>query len=153
MIPVQHIHPMVVHFPIVFLLTLAALDTISTLRGHAVSGRSGVGNASAGLAVLAGGSAILAFVLGDMALEIAEASGWRNEIAEIHEKLGMIMAAAAGTWALVRGFLWARPSVLGAWAGWLIVIVELGLAALVMATAYYGGQLVYSLGVNVDHLM
>lgn len=153
MIPIQHIHPMVVHFPIVILLMLAALDTVATLRGHTLTGRSGLGNASAGLAVLAGGAAILAFVFGDMALEVAEATGWRNEIAEIHETLGMITATVVGLWALVRGFMWFRPPVLGAWANWLISLVELGSAALVMATAYYGGQLVYELGVNVKHLL
>ena len=62
MIPLQHIHPMLVHFPIVFFLTLAAFDVIAAFRGTEIGGRSRAGTISFGLALLAGLSAIAAFV-------------------------------------------------------------------------------------------
>ena len=53
MIPVQHIHPMLVHFPIVIIFALAAFDLIATMRGHCVTGRTTAGNISTSLAVFA----------------------------------------------------------------------------------------------------
>src|SRR5262245_50131801 len=94
MMTIAHIHPMLVHFPIVFFLTLAALDTVATLRGVPVTGRGGIGNVSTGLALLAGLFAIATYIFGDMALEFAEANGFHNDVAEVHEHLGGATAAA-----------------------------------------------------------
>jgi len=152
MLPVQLIHPVIVHFPIVFMITLAAFDLVATLRGAAVTGKTASGNASAGLALLAGLSAITAFHFGGVALDFAEAGGFHNEIAEIHESLGEFTAAAFAIWAAVRALLWLRdfrPAGLLAMA---IPVIEIAGAALVIATAYFGGQLVYDLGVNVGGL-
>ncbi|HET6156982.1 MAG TPA: DUF2231 domain-containing protein, partial [Dongiaceae bacterium] len=102
MTSIAHIHPMLVHFPIVFFLTLAVLDTIATLRGIPVTGRGAIGNVSTGLAMLAGLFAIVTYVFGDIALEAAEAGGFHNDIAEIHEGLGEATAAAFAIWAVVR---------------------------------------------------
>jgi uncharacterized membrane protein len=140
---------MVVHFPIVFILTLAALDAVATLRGFSPVGRSGLGNVSAGLAVLAGVTAIAAFVLGDAALEIAEAGGWHHQIAEIHEGLGTTSAIILGFWAVFRAILWVRDVTIPGWLKGLVPLAEIGMSGLILATAYYGGQLVYELGVNV----
>ncbi len=150
MLSFEHVHPMLVHFPIVFFVTLALLDTVATLRGAPVTGRTGLGNASTGLAVLASLFAIASFIFGDMALEFAESKGFESEIAEMHEHLGMAVAAAFTVWAIVRMVAWWRNASWrgGGAAG--LVIVELAGAALVAFTAYYGGQLVYNLGVNVN---
>jgi uncharacterized membrane protein len=94
MLSLEHVHPMLVHFPIVFFLTLAVVDTIATVRGRPVTGRSSLGHASTGLAVLAALFAIAAFLFGDMALEFAESNGFASEVAELHEHLGMASAAA-----------------------------------------------------------
>lgn len=150
MLSFEHVHPMLVHFPIVFFVTLALLDTVATLRGAPVTGRTGLGNASTGLAVLASLFAIASFIFGDMALEFAESKGFESEIAEMHEHLGMAVAAAFTVWAIVRLVAWWRNA---SWRGGRaagLVIVELAGAALVAFTAYYGGQLVYNLGVNVN---
>ena len=53
MIPLQHIHPMLVHFPIVFFLSLATFDVIATVRGADVTGRSTAGAVYFTLALLA----------------------------------------------------------------------------------------------------
>jgi len=149
MISIAHIHPMLVHFPIVFFLCLAVLDTIATLRGVPVTGRGGIGNVSTGLALLAGLFAIATYIFGDMALELAEAGGFHSDVAEIHEGLGAATAAAFAIWALVRVAAWWRNSSLRGGGAVLLSLVELAGAAVVVATAYYGGQLVYDLGVNV----
>jgi uncharacterized membrane protein len=53
MLSAAHIHPLLVHFPIVIVLSLAAIDIFGTLAGKNVTGRSCFGNLSTGLAVLA----------------------------------------------------------------------------------------------------
>jgi uncharacterized membrane protein len=149
MLTIAHIHPMLVHFPIVFFLSLAILDTVATLRGVPVTGRGGIGNVSTGLALLAGLFAIVTYIFGDMALEFAEAGGFHNDVAEIHESLGEATAAAFAIWAIVRIVAWWRNAKLRGGSAILLSLVELSGAGVVMATAYFGGQLVYDLGVNV----
>ena len=149
MIPVQHIHPMLVHFPIVLVLLLAVFDLVAAMRGQTVSGRTTAGHISTGLAVLAAVFAIVTMMFGDMALEFAEDRGFSSEIAEIHEHLGQTVAITLSIWALVRAALWWRDARLQGAANALFPVVALAGAGLVMATAYYGGQLVYDLGVNV----
>src|ERR1051325_6361559 len=149
MLSLAHIHPMLVHFPIVFFLSLAVLDSIATLRGVPVTGRGGIGNLSTGLALLAGVFAVVTYIFGDMALEMAEASGFHSQVAEIHEGLGEATAAAFAIWAIVRMVAWWRNANLRGGSALLLSLVELAGAGVVMATAYFGGQLVYDLGVNV----
>ena len=151
MLPIQHIHPIVVHFPIVFFLTLAFVDIVALAMGYSVTGRSATGNLATGLAVAAGTFAILAAMFGDAALEFAEANGFSSEIAEIHEGLGETTAAVLAVWALIRLFVWWRDKRLAGGIGWGFAALEVAGCALVVATAYYGGQLVYTLGVNVAH--
>ena len=152
MIPIQLIHPIIVHFPIVFVLTLAILDLIAALRGQTVTGRTCLGNVSTALAVLAGLFALMAIVFGDIALEFAESTGWSSESAEIHESLGTTVAIVLIIWAALRAFAWFRNFGMPGWARALVPVVELCTAAAVVATAYFGGQLVYDLGVNVAHI-
>ena len=150
MIPTQHIHPMLVHFPIVFFLCLAAVDIVALIRGRSVTGRSALGNLSSGLAVIAGISAIVTWFYGGRALDRAEAGGFHSDVAETHEGLGTATAAAFAIWAIVRAILWwrntngGRPILSG------VVVVEILGAFLVTLTAYFGGELVYGLGVNVS---
>ena len=53
--------------------------------------------------------------------------------------------------ALIRLFVWWRDKRLAGGIGWGFAALEVAGCALVVATAYYGGQLVYTLGVNVAH--
>ncbi len=151
MIQPQHFHPIIVHFPIVFVITLVIFDWVATMRGVPVTGRNPASNASTGLAVLAGIAALIAFSLGGVALDIAEAGGFHSDIAEIHEHLGEATAMTLAGWALVRGFLWFRDMKLSGPVAYSVPALELVGFAMVLATAYYGGQLVYDLGVNVAH--
>jgi uncharacterized membrane protein len=149
MIATQHLHPMIVHFPIVIFLLLTALDVLAFLAGRSVTGREGWGATSTALAVLAGISAIVTFILGGMALDIAEAGGFHSEIAETHEGLGTTTAIAFAVWALIRIVTWWRNANAGRGATAIVALIEIVGSVLVIVTAYYGGLLVYTLGVNV----
>lgn len=149
MIPLQQVHPMIVHFPIVFLISLGVFDLIATLRGASVTGRTTAGAISTGLVVLAALSAIAAMMFGDLALSHAEAGGFSSEVAEIHEGLGSTIALAASIWAAVRLFLWWRDTRLSGTGAYAVALVAVLGAGLTVTTAYFGGRLVYDLGVNV----
>lgn len=149
MIPIQHIHPMVVHFPIVFIFALAIFDLVATLRGASVTGRTTAGNISTGLAVLAAVFAVAAYIFGGMALTYAESGGFSSDVAEIHEGLGEMVAVALSVWAAIRAGLWWRNTQVRGAASFAFPIAAVAGAGLVVATAYYGGMLVFELGVNV----
>lgn len=145
---IQHVHPILVHFPIVLIYMLAVIDIAALAGSNAVTMRSGVGTISTFVAVGAGLFAIVTWFFGGMALDYAEATGFSSEIAEIHESLGTVSAFAFLTWGAIRLALWARNRKLGTLA-LAIPAVEIAGAALITVTGYYGGQLVYGLGVNV----
>lgn len=151
MLSIQHIHPILIHFPIVFFITLAAVDLVASVRGKIISGRGALGSLSLGLALAAGAFAVAAYFFGDMALDVAESGGFHSDIAETHEALGEATAAAFAIWALIRLGLWWRDTRLAGAGAFIVSLVEVAGAALVVTTAYYGGQLVYDLGVNVAH--
>jgi len=151
MIPVQHIHPMLVHFPIVFFLSAVVFDIVLTLSGRCVTGRSPAGTVSLVLVSLAAVSAVATFFFGDMALEHAEAAGFHSEVAEIHEGLGTLTTGVFVLWALLRGFTWWQDMGGRGAVRAIAPAVEVIGALLVTVTAYYGGELVYGLGVNVAH--
>ena len=153
MIHLQHIHPMLVHFPIVFFLSLAAFDLIASLRGASVTGRSAVGTISAALALLAGFSAAAAYTFGAVALDVAEAGGFHSDIAEIHEALGGITAAALVIWAVIRSLAYWRDIRIAGKLAATIVMFEVAGVALITTTAFYGGKLVFDLGVNVTPIV
>ncbi len=149
MIPVQHIHPMLVHFPIVLILLLTAFDVFATLRGRSVTRRTVAGNISTSFAVLTGLFAIATYIFGGMALTIAESGGFHSDVAEIHESLGEMVAILTGVYALLRSGLWIKDVRIDGIASYVFPVAGLAGSALVAVTAFYGGQLVYDLGVNV----
>ena len=147
--PIQHIHPMLVHFPIVLVYLLAAFELVATLMGRTVTGRTASGNVATGLAILSGISAVAAFYFGGVALDYAEAGGFSSDIAEIHEGLGEKVAIVLGIWAMIRAALWWFKVEIKAPLAFVFPLVAIATALLVTFTAYYGGQLVFDLGVNV----
>jgi len=149
MIPIQQIHPLAVHFPIVFFISLAGLDLYARLKTIPIDGRGAISNLSTGLAVLAGITAIAAFFFGSMAMEMAEAGGNIESQTQAHEMLGSITAIALAIWGAIRALIWYRKIAVNQTKFSGIVAIELLLAVLMIATAYYGGQLVYDYGVNV----
>lgn len=145
---IQHIHPVLVHFPIVLIYTLVIIDIAALAGSNSITMRSGVGTISTFVAVAAGLFAIATWLFGGIALDHAEAAGFSNDIAEIHESLGTISAFILLSWSIIRFALWVRNRELGTLA-LAIPAIEIAGAALVTVTGYYGGKLVYELGVNV----
>lgn len=153
MIPIEHIHPMLVHFPIVLIVLLAALDLIAALRGVQLAGRTCAANVATTITVIAALSAVAAFFFGGMALDHAEDGGFHSDMAETHEYLGTIVAMVLSAWGVVRLFLWWRNQGLSAGVTLLLPLISIAIASLVLTTAYYGGQLVYQQGVNVTKMV
>ena len=149
MVPIQHMHPMIVHFPIVLVFLVAGFEIIATAMGRNVTGRTASGNFSVGLLLIAAAASIAAFYFGDVALSYAEAGGFESDVAEVHEFLGRIVAIAVPTWALIRAVLWWRDMRISAPLAYVVPVISLIGAGLITWTAYYGGQLVFDLGVNV----
>jgi uncharacterized membrane protein len=142
---------MLVHFPIVFFISLTVFDLIAVARGSDVGGRSRTGTISAALAALAGFSALAAFAFGGIALDVAEQTGFHSAVAEAHESLGSITAIAFAIWALIRSFAWWRDLRPAGSLAVALPVIEVAGTILLLVTAYYGGQLVFDLGVNVLH--
>ncbi len=149
MIPLEHVHPILVHFPIVFVLCLAALDLVALLRGVRLEGRGAYAALSAGLAVLAGMVAVPTYFFGDAAYDIALDRGFPAGQLETHESLGTATAIILAAWALARAYAWWRRVPLAGARQRAVVAIEVLAAILIGVTGYYGGGLVYDLGVNV----
>jgi uncharacterized membrane protein len=141
---------MLVHFPIVLVFALAAVDVIATFRGYSVTGRTTAGNISTTLVIITAIFACATYFFGGMALDVAESTGFHSDVAEIHEGLGEMVALATSIYAVLRAFLWFRDFRIQSAAAFLFPVVALAGVALVSLTAFYGGQLVYELGVNVQ---
>jgi uncharacterized membrane protein len=153
LIPIEQIHPLVVHFPIVFVLTLAFVDLVFVVRGMPVHDHSTTGNLSTAVATLAAISAAVAFVFGDLALDVALANGTPLVVLERHEELGHVTAAVVFGWGLLRTLVWWRRVDLKRTLSLIIVFLELGIAALIVTTAYFGGQLVYEHGIGISEAL
>jgi uncharacterized membrane protein len=151
-VPLQHIHPMLVHFPIVLLYLAVAFDIGATFMGRSVTDRSTAGRISLALVVLAALSAIATYTFGSMALNVAEASGFHSDVAETHEMLGQWTAISFTIWAALRAIAWWRDTRLAGALSAMVPVIGLLGVVLVTSTAYYGGELVYALGVNVTRL-
>lgn len=148
--PLEQFHPMFVHFPIVLILGLALFDLVLLARRVEIGAESGAANLSTGLAVLGGLSAIVAFIFGDMAFDVAVQAGQSVEQLDLHQELGTMTAIAVAIWGAVRGLgRWRRVTLMVRRMA-LVAAVECGLALLVVATAYFGGRLVYDLGIGVS---
>lgn len=150
MLPTAQLHPAIVHFPIVFVLSLAAFDFFATMRGKEILAKSRTANISATIALLAGISAVAAFVLGDMAYDIAVASGVPTSKLDLHEGLGTWTAGLVAALAVARGGLRWHGDTFGRRMNLTVLAAELVAATSIIATAYFGGQLVYELGINVQ---
>jgi len=150
MIDIAHIHPMLVHFPIVLYLLSVLLQLLALRRHGELNGHSCLSSAAYISLLLAAGSALVAAMFGDMALDHAVELGFPNGPLEQHAALGItattLMTLLAVLNISIRLFHWK----LGSTQAWIVWYVSLAGVALLIVTAYHGGELVYHLGVNVD---
>ncbi len=149
MIDLAHIHPMLVHFPIVLFLIVPLFDAYILAKGGSLSAPDSLPQANLVLLALGAGFAVLAVLFGDAAADIALQKGLKPELIGMHLRLGGLSMWLALALAVVRGAAWHFGIALGGRRGRVLCALGLGLAALVLAAAYEGGHLVYGLGVNV----
>lgn len=149
MIDLAHIHPMVVHFPIVLLLTGVVIDIASLARGQDLGARSGLPAVATGALVVAAASAVAAVIFGDIALDAALSKGFPAGPLERHEEVGFIVLGLLLALASMRALaMWQRFALTGL-RGIFAALADLTGAAVIIVAAFYGGELVYQLGVNV----
>lgn len=147
--PLEHIHPMIVHFPIALALLALAFDLwwVIFRRGtEAPLIRLRTGTVVLTLGALA---AILAYMFGDMAYDIAREKGVAEAVLETHEGMGTATAILFVVAALLRLFLWwkrldEKPAGIA-----VAILASVVVVVMVVITAYFGGALVYDHGVNV----
>jgi len=149
MISTALIHPMLVHFPIVLLITAVAMDIFLLLTNKDLANRKCLPLMALSALLLGILSAGIAAVFGDIALDKAISLGFPSGPLETHETLALITIAVFSLYCLLRLLaLWRRYPLRG-FSGWISALPGMVGLVLLIATAYYGGELVYHLGVNV----
>lgn len=150
MLDVTHIHPMLVHFPIVLYLLAIVLQLAVLLRHGNLSDNRCLANTALASLLLAAASAAVAVFFGDIALDHAAELGFPSDPMELHAALGIttmsLLLVFSAIHLAARWFRWPLATT----RGWLVWGAGAAVAALLIATAYYGGELVYSIGVNVN---
>jgi uncharacterized membrane protein len=95
-------------------------------------------------------SAGIAAIFGDLALDKAVSLGFPSGPIETHETMALITIAVFSLCCVLRLFaVWRRYPLRG-FIGWLSAIPGILGVALLIITAYYGGELVYHFGINVS---
>ena len=149
MISIALIHPMLVHFPIVLFLGAVATDCAILARGADLSGREYLPKMAMSFLILGVLSACAAAFFGDIAMDKAVSAGFPAAPIERHEMFAMITLGLFVFQTLIRLFAAWKHIPLAGVRGWLAEIPGFAGAACLIATAYYGGELVYHFGVNV----
>ena len=149
MISLEHIHPMLVHFPVVLLLLAVLIDLIALSKKSDLAARSCLATTGFYALLLAALTAIAAATFGDIALDKAIEIGFDKAPLEEHEELGFTtlwMLLGLACWQLLAR--WRHMQLRGT-TGWLFFAVALAASGVLLTAAYHGGELVYGLGVNV----
>jgi uncharacterized membrane protein len=149
MISIALVHPMLVHFPIVLLITACSLDIIVLLIKKDLANRQCLPLVALSALLLGTLSAGIAAIFGDIALDKAISLGFPRGPLETHETLALITIAVFSVHCLLRLLaLWRRIPLRGR-IGWVSALPGMVGVFLLIFTAYYGGELVYHYGVNV----
>ncbi len=148
MINIAHIHPVLVHFPLALLPVALGAQMLALYKGENLFGRHCLSSTGVMLIILAALGAISAAVFGDMALDQALATGVPLSSLETHEELGQLSAILLSTLAVFEIWFYRKKST-GAALNWGFLAAGIGVLLIVLTTAWFGGHLVYDLGVNV----
>jgi len=152
-IDITHIHPMLVHFPIVFFITTTVIFLVITIRKGDIAARNCLPLTGAG--VLAAGLLIgyLAAFFGDIALDAAVAKGFAVQPLERHEEMAAATLIFFSLLAVVLLFAFWKKFSLARTRAWYFTAAAVAGLAILITTAYFGGDLVYRIGVNVDSVV
>lgn len=149
MIDVNHIHPMLVHFPIVLFMAAVALQILALVRGNDLAGPECLPLLALWGLVVGTVIAGVAAVFGDIALDHAVELGFQTGYLEEHEHLGLATVGVFTVLSLLHlGARW-RHVVLTRDKGWTLAVAGLAGVVLMVVAAAHGAELVYELGVNV----
>jgi uncharacterized membrane protein len=149
MLDIAHIHPMLVHFPIVLFLLSITSAVIVLVQGGDLTQRACLPSIALGALILGALFAIAAAVFGDIALDQAVSLGFPKDPLEAHEELGLMTTWLFAALAVVQGLAWWRRFSLKGSRGWIVTLVGVAGCVVLLLAAYRGGNLVYNIGVNV----
>lgn len=149
MINIAHIHPMLVHFPIVLILLTVGLEFLVLVRRGDLTAHRCLSNVTLATLVLAALAAIAAAVFGDIALDHAAELGYPKGPMEEHGALGFSTMWFFIVYAVLYLLAWWRRFSLAGGKGWIMFLIGVVGVILMLVTAYHGGDLVYRLGINV----
>ena len=139
-LPMENVHPLVVHFPIALLLTALFLDGLALALKRPGIHRAALWNLCFGTM-----GAAAAVLTGLQAAQIAKHSFAIHQVMGLHEKLG-IATLILGL--LVLGWRLFRRDRLPTRARLVTLIVMLAMAGTLSYGAHLGGRLVYEFGVG-----
>ena len=142
------IHPMLVHFPIVLLITAVVMDILALSIKKNLADRKGLPMTALAALLMGILTAGIAAIFGDIASDKAVSLGFPTGPLETHETLALITIAIFSIYGLLRILaVWRRYTLRGI-TGWIAALPGMAGFILLIATAYYGGELVYHFGVN-----
>jgi uncharacterized membrane protein len=147
-----HIHPALVHFPIVLVFVAVCVDIVALLKSQSLTGPRCLPRIALGAWLLAAAFSIPTAVVGDMAFDQAIARGFPHDALVLHHSLGVATTLILALLAAARGFAALQGYALAGARGWTACGAGLLALAVLVTTAYFGGHLVYALGVNVAPL-
>ena len=142
-----NIHPLIIHFPIVLLLTAAVVDLIALARMR----HKGLHLTSVCFYAAGALSAILTYFTGRIAADSVMLSSTANTLVTDHSDLALITTIFFSVYALVRLIVWHRSRTQEVSRGLFAALILVGLAGygLVQQTAERGARLVYEQAVGV----
>tara|TARA_R110001606_G_C15404705_1_gene654273 strand:- start:13214 stop:13684 length:471 start_codon:yes stop_codon:yes gene_type:complete len=144
-----HIHPMIVHFPLVLLPVAIAMQFTALVRNQDLASTQCLPLAGFRFLIFGTITALVAAAFGDISMAKALSRGFTIAPLQEHEQLGMISIILFVFLTVTHGFIrWSNFSLSGG-RGWFMVSIGIFATASLLITAYFGGQLVYELGVNV----
>jgi len=149
MISLEHIHPVLVHFPIVLFLVAVLIDFLVLTKGGDLAATQCLSTTGLYALLLAALAAATAATFGDIALDKAIELGFDKVPLEEHEDLGYTTLSILIGLAVWQLFARWRGIQLNGAHGWLFFVVALAGTGALLTTAWHGGELVYELGVNV----
>jgi uncharacterized membrane protein len=139
-LPMESVHPLLVHFPIGLLLTALGVDLLAlTLRRPALH-RVALWNLALG--TLGAAAAVWS---GYQAAEIAKHTFEIHQVMELHRKLGLATLVLGGV--LVAWRLWKRDR-LSFRVRTMMLALMVAMAGTLGYGAHLGGRLVYEFGVG-----
>ena len=140
LLPMESVHPLVVHFPIALLMTALRLDGLALALKRPGLHRVALWNLSLG--TIGAGVAVRT---GLWAAEIAKHTFEIHQVMELHRKLGiatLVLGIVVVAWRL-----WKRDQ-LGLRARLATLVLMLAIAGTLGYGAHLGGRLVYEFGVG-----